>query len=386
MLGNFLKLFIILICLYSHTNLVMATTCGLTPSSTAKPDVFSVTLSGGLYAGQELPIGTTLYTLSTVRPSSSTAVIECDGPTTITEVWTVINEPSGQPFFQPGTGLTGGMVYPTNVPGIGVALLAASPSDIWVGQTFTQDKPNIVSFPITTSIDFKDMLGFQIRLIKTGDIPLGAVINGASIPSISIYFDGAPGDTGFPIEMQLASYAGSMNIYTRTCTTPDYEVAMGTYDAQRDFHGVGTTTQWVDASINLENCPVFKGYNAEQWAWGSEPLIDMADTTGNLFKVELQPMTSIIDSSHGVFAVDDHVNGGGKATGVGIQMGYTETLNAAPTPPAKIWKPGRVWSIDIPKMSSGHLKIPLAARYYQVNNKVKPGAADGSVVFTISYL
>lgn len=347
------------------------------PSATQPPQNNTVSLSGSFYAGNDLPVGSVIY--RTTVNSASVTGIHCDSAFSVPRFYSVSTEPSGQSFSFSNSPYNG-EIYPTNVPGIGVALWFSS-------NTFTKNSPlqrndyalgNAGSYGIKSS--------FDISLIKTGPVDSGSVVNGISIPTVIMYAGVKEGYSGLPITTWAVSFSGSISFITQTCQTPDVNVSMGSYEVSEYFRKVGSTTPWIDSSINLENCPTFTGYydhNNRQTVTGSDTPAGSL-MASNILKVSLQPLSNFIDNGNGVFAVSS-ASGGREATGIGLQLGYTPDINASPTAPTTIWKNGDTWKITPPNNGTANFRIPLAARYYQTNQVVTPGPADGKVIFTINY-
>ena len=340
----------------------------------------TVTLTGTFYAGNEIPVGTVIYRNNVLMNNGSVVGINCNASATVPHKFSVSSQPSGGPFSQSGTPYNG-QIYPTNVPGVGVAL--------WYGgTTFTAVSPyQFGNFVMPGAGSTSTGEAFDFSLIKTGPISSGAVVNGSSIPQFKGYADLSPGNTGLPITLRNVTFNGSIRFVSPTCTTPDLTVNMGSYDRQANFTGVGSVTKWVDSSIVLQNCPTFTGYhgaNNPQQTRGTAT-VSGGGLDANILTVSLQPTTAMIDSANGVFAVNNVGSTGSAATGVGIQLGYSTNINASPINPTTIWKSGNTWSVTPPNNGTPSFKIPLAARYYQTGTSVTPGPANGQITFIIGY-
>lgn len=371
-----LLLFIMVTSYFGLSGFAMAViTCNEPSSHTLTTD--TVVLSGSYYVGEDLPVGSVIYRTS-IQSNGAVAAIECDAAFSVPKYHGVETEPSGPSFPSPSSEYIGN-IYPTNVPGIGVALWTA-------GKTFTKDSPLYVGDQSMGSAgSSSSYMLFDISLIKTGPVATGSSVNGSSISTVNLFFGSKPDYVGLPITGYRVNFSGSINFITQTCLVSDYDVNMGTYDSQRDFSGVGSTTPWIDASIPLSNCPNFTGFhdNAHQQSVIGSGTPAGTSVKDNMFEVTLAPLTSA-DGATGVIDVD--TSSGSPATGVGIQLGYSETIGANPATPANVWKPGRTWNITAPNSpGSSLLRIPLSARYYQKDMNVTPGTANGKVMFTISY-
>ncbi|NTX77443.1 type 1 fimbrial protein [Serratia proteamaculans] len=332
------------------------------------------------YAGNDIPVGSTIYRNQVT--SNGVAGVNCDAPFSVTFYYGIATEPLGPPTSM--TGLVGfqngsGLVYPTNVPGVGIAFWKA-------GNSFSAGAPLQGStFDNGTAGDIGGSYTFDISLIKTGPIASGAVVNAGSFPTMKFYIPATPGYTGLPATVAMTNFSGSVNFITSTCTTPDVNVNMGSYDTMDHFSGAGSTTPWVDSSIQLSNCPTFSGYfDLNNYQVTTRTGAATGTTrTGNIFTVSLTPTTSVVDNANGVIALD---TSGAPATGVGLQLGYTpNNLTAQATAPTTIWQSGASWDVPTPQDGRSNISIPLAARYFQTGSIVTPGTANTKVTFNIDY-
>lgn len=343
----------------------------------SSPETSNVAVAGSFYAGNDMPVGSVLYR-TTVRTAGAPGIV-CDDAFTVPRYYSVSIEPAGPSFSQPGSPFSGD-IYPTNVPGIGIALW-------YSGTTFTRTAP-LTRTPYTReSAGGYGITGvFDISLIKTGPVDSGATVNASSFPTAIMYAGDAVGYAGLPITTWTVNFSGSISFITQTCQTPDVNVSMGSYEVREYFRGVGSTTPWVDASIQLQNCPTFTGYhglqNPQSVTGSGTP--SGGSVTANLLQVSLQPLSSMLDAGNGVFGVNAS-SGETPATGVGLQLGYTPDISASPLTPTTVWKSGDTWSVIPPNTGVSGFRIPLAARYYQTESVVTPGPADGKVIFTINY-
>ncbi|ERK13396.1 P pilus assembly protein, pilin FimA [Serratia fonticola AU-P3(3)] len=347
-------------------------------------------------AGADIPVGTVLYQGTWLMKNT---LMECQ--------WTqadvgksfwfssstlITNAPL--PLSGLMTGPFAGAVYQTNIPGIGVVISRASDGDpITVNRrpvvTDTENPMRQVGNELGGALDFGGSTRY-VSLIKTGPITPGSfTISGANFPSIRTMVEqpvnshpGSVAVTGLPFTFYNINFQGTLRISTQTCTTPDVSVTLGSFDIREHFTRIGATTPWVDASINLTNCPTFYGfYNATN----STSLMDyntgkatVSTPLNNSVGVRLAPTTSVIDAANGVMAIDSTVSGA--ASGVGIQIGWGDS-SQAPTPFNLASEKAAV----LPKDGSPTIRVPLAARYIQTAANPTPGQANGKVVFTINY-
>ena len=352
-------------------------------NGTTGPQVTTFSLAGAnITAGPDLPVGTVLYRGDVGWQAATDAVwIGCDAPATILQDLYVDSAPhplsawGGYPF--------GGTTYETGVPGIGIA--------IWFSNQNTGATTSTPDLQATVSITPPQEKGFptpiKFSLIKIGNIQPGTVY-GSDLPSVIMKAE-SNGVSGLPLTLLKGNFTGAINVISQTCQTPDVTVPMGTYEITKYFRGVGSTTPWMDASIQLQNCPQFYGYHSDSSLVDYNPVSGSGTvnlTTANLLKVSLQPATDIADQANGVLKVNADGSSGSPATGVGIQLGYTpDNINASPTAPTTIWKEGDTWSVTPPNDGTANFRIPLAARYYQYDKAVTPGPANAQVTFVIDY-
>lgn len=361
--------------LFSMTTKAFAINCSgyLNP-----PEVFTVTIAGNFSVGADVPVGNTLYRSNIVQAAFTG--IQCDAPFNVTNYYSVSSQPSGPAFPLSMADLTG-PVYPTNVPGIGVAVWYA-------GSSFSLDKPlasGIYSRTTAGAIGYKRQ--FDFSLVKTGPINTSVSVQGSSFPTVITYAAATNGYTGLPITTLRVNFNGSMNITVPTCTTSDQTITLGDFDLRKTFTGPGSVTRWVDSSIQLKNCPTFFGFyghsNGQGVTGGGTPT--GGTVSANMITVSLNPLTDFLSTNDGIFAVTGTSDASDAAKGVGIQLGYSTNINAEPTSPTTIWKKGITWNINLPSDGRANLRIPLAARYNQTAAVVSPGVVNAKVVFTLTY-
>lgn len=328
------------------------------------------------YAGNDMPIGSTIYR-NQVNLSHLVG-INCTAGFALSTQTTISDEPVGPAVVMSGLayGNGTGPVYPTNVSGVGVLF-------------FENNTIFSTAYPINGSIsmagagDYGFSVQFDVVLVKTGPIASGSVVNASSFPHVTYRIPAQTPYAGLPLRPLVVSFAGSVQFITSTCTTPDVNVKMGTYDIADYFTKVGSATPWMDASIVLESCPTFQGYHANTGT--GQTTTDSGSSSGttrknNIFTVSLSPANTV---SGNVIDID---TGDDAAQGIGLQLGYTaNNINASATSPATVWTSGATWNVTAPTDGRSTVKIPLAARYYQNTQRVSPGQANAKVIFTIQY-
>ncbi len=155
--------------------------------------------------------------------------------------------------------------------------------------------------------------------------------------------------------------ANKIDYRTQTCEIlgpRSFSISLGTVSSAGSS-GFGTATGTISAAKNFS----------------LNLACDVA--ASGTFKVMLQLDGTLVSGleNAGVLALS---KGSLSASGAGIQVlhGGTETPVSFATP----------WQIGKFPMVGSALSIPFSARYYQTERIVRPGKADGTMTYTISYL
>ena len=344
--------------------------CNFAANSDLKQAInFTQALVGGnITVGDDVPNGTVVYRQS-YNPTFPIPIVTCGAAGNFKYEKLFTSTPL--PLTNWSTGSFAGKLYETGVPGLGVA--------IWsVNTTLPFTTPavictNVITCTSGTSAESSHWQT-DIYIIKTGPVSAGS-ISGSNLPCYSL-------GTGIEnvVNVIRSCYSGAVNVVAKTCTTPDVNVPMGTFNVGRTFTRVGATTPWKDASIRLTNCPRFYGTLND----GRNSFTSDNGTRGvgvfknNSLRLKLDPNTSIINAATGVMSIKP---GSGSASGVGIQMAYG---NVGDTSPALV-DFSNFNSYEMVNNTTTSLRLPLVARYIQTGTAVSPGKADATVTFTISY-
>lgn len=257
------------------------------------PQTVMPTISiSGTYAGNDLQVGATIYR-NTIKNSSLVGV-HCEDAFSLDGYMTVNSTPSGGGVSMETDGGRR-YVYPTNVPGVGVA--------IWSGsQSFSETRSKYANFSLSNAGDLGRNLLLDISLIKTGPIASGSVVNASSFPHLT--WDIATGGVnigyaGLPIHLIDIAFTGSINFVTQTCTPQNVTVNMGPV-GNSFFKGKGSTAgTWRDASIQMTGCPTFSGYYGKSNPQSSDGSGTASGGTrvANLFTLSVTPAHGLIDSA-----------------------------------------------------------------------------------------
>ncbi|UNM22698.1 type 1 fimbrial protein [Pseudomonas sp. ArH3a] len=323
-------------------------------------------LGGNLTVGRDVPLGAEIY-----RQTYSSAVkfeIGCSAGGYIIELRRTL---SVTPLALSGWVGTpyGGHVYQTGVPGIGVAIWYA-------GQAlpFTTTSTNCGGGTNPCAIDATNSMVFDMSFIKIGDVSPGT-IQGSSLPTML-----QQRVSSNSLEIQRINFSGSINIVSRTCSTPDFSVPMGDHKLT-EFSGPDSFTQWKDFSIALNNCPAFHGfYQNSGPRWNSDGIPSNLDSRkNNVLQVRLDPTRAPINASQGILSLNPSAAGDDPAaTGVGVQVG---DQNGVPISLASLRSSG----ITTRAEEGASYTIPLTARYIQTASDITAGPANATATFTINY-
>ncbi|EKM5743464.1 fimbrial protein [Enterobacter kobei] len=344
---------------------------------------FTQPVQAVINVGQDMPVGSVIYSMQ-MSSTSNRVGISCnnEGKSWTANVYFIISStPNGASFNFSGNTLNG-EVFPTNVDGIGVAILK-SHGDQTITLSTPYNQPMSSSGTTnTTSVLRKPSL--MMALVKTGPIAPGAV-DASSFPTVKMTAVDSPTiSEGFPFDMMAMRFSGKILVQSETCQTHDKTVNLGRHEISDKFNGVGSVTEWIDSSIELTGCPG-KGFPGYYSTTGPQIASNGGFASGgtliaNKLLVTITANTGLIDATRGLININ--TSQAGAASGVGIQLGYGD--NSAPS----------VWDLTSPQEyvlptefspTNGSINIPVFARYYQTENIVKPGKADGQVMFTINY-
>ncbi|WP_027923726.1 fimbrial protein [Pseudomonas sp. URMO17WK12:I12] len=323
-------------------------------------------LGGNITVGRDVPLGAEIYrqTFNIVSPS----LLSCSPG--LYNVQTRRELPvrplplstwAGSPW--------GGNVYQTGVPGIGVAIWHAG-----TPMPFNSDAINCGGGTAFCVYSLQGTLAYDMSFIKIGDVSPGT-IQGSQLPTTS-----QTRVASNSVEVMRVNVSGNINIVSRTCSTPDVAVPMGSHILS-EFSGKNTFTPWKDFSIALNNCPAFNGYYQNTGPrWLSDGTSNNLDSRkNNVLQVRLDPTRAAITPNQGIMSLNPSAPGDGPAaTGVGLQVADN---NGTPLPLATLRASG-----IIPRAVEGaSYLIPLKARYIQTEDSITAGPANATATFTINY-
>ncbi|MDW7408208.1 fimbrial protein [Klebsiella pneumoniae] len=361
-------------------------TCRIPDSKPAQINEY--TFNGFLSAGDELPVGTMLYSAKV----SARYAVECTSPDN-SAVGTAFDIPNRYEFISIPTRLVPGIldvdgnnVYETNIPGIGVSV------------TTVYGRPEAGLPSLAMEVKYPDKWQFidtateyYIRLIKTGPVSPG-VVNAINFPQVQIVYDTptAPADvniSGFPIRHTSTKFNGTIQIVESTCKTEvtDMVVDLGSYEV-KDFKRADgyLGTPWKDAILRLKDCQL-RGYYGSQSFFGpaanvpgeiSQPDPHFRNKIG----ISVRAMSSVIAGYNSTMALTPSPN---NATGVGIQVRRRSSSDGSLLQVSLDGK--EVISVPPPPIDTQSIEYHFIARYVAISDVITPGKANGAVVYTLNY-
>ncbi|MBO4154596.1 fimbrial protein [Enterobacter kobei] len=352
-------------------------TCSLV---TARTDTATMT-PANISAGPDLPIGTVIYRSTWIENSPANQLLcSTDQQTADTGkvVMNMILSQAPNPLSSWAGTPFGGNVFTTNIPGVGVAIWFAN-NPVTLTKKVTIGAIDITVPSSASSVQAGYSGRWDFSLIKIGDIAPGSYSfnSASSMPTVQLYYDNMQNvaSTNFPITTRTIKFGGTLSISAQTCTTPDVNVNLGSYD--QSVLTKNGSTPWINSSIKLTNCPTFRGYYPTENPTSIRGTAQSTTvSTSNQFGLRLNPNSGIIDSTNGIMSVAPASNA---ATGVGIQVAY----GTASSP--ELFNFSQEKLVTSPKNGSKTITIPLVARYTKTSQTITPGRADGKITFTISY-
>lgn len=326
--------------------------------------------------GPDVANGTVVYRQTYVPYFSDSGhiIVACDE--TFSQVYIDKAYSSTGPLSSWGGAPYAGKTYDTDMPGLS-AVISYGGSTTPDGVPYPNQVPACVELSENTHCDIPGQhFGFVLTIIKTGPVLPGS-FSGASLPCPKV----SMGTLGHAIPVVSACFTGSVNVASQTCSVSSPVVDLGTHDTS-EFSGPGSATEWVDAKIQLTNCPAFHGYNRFGGYWSENGSFKPdTQTSANAVWYSIRAVQDIIDDNAGIMDVDRSV-GDAAADGIGIQI-------ARGTISFPVITKFRT-AIGLTLSTDGRptFELPFVARYIQTASSVrhlKPGIANGRVTFTINY-
>ena len=353
---------------------------------------YTNTLNTTISVGSDMPAGSIIYYASLGGGWSDH--LECDQAWQLTMKFKAYD--AGDSLHMNNSPISPGDYYPTNVPGVGYMLVASSDMTN-TKNTFTGMTPLTIYTWGTDASGWRNYrMAMYLVLVKTVSGPVSGNVNAGAFHSAKYYtpptpgyaFKPGPGNDGDGLALGVFTFSGNIIIKAPSCELGTQTVNIGDHLITQEMKSVNSTTEWYDASVVLKNCMNFNGYYSSDA--NGQSVSGSGTATGgipqnNLFSVSVTAVSDV--SSEGYISLTDSTGNSDKAAkGYALQLGYTpDNINASPTQPADLWKPGDVWTMPVPIDSTGTLKIPLAARLIRISQNVMPGPAYAKVIVSLSY-
>jgi type 1 fimbria pilin len=319
------------------------------------PQRVTMPLQGTITVGADVPVGSVIYYSG--HSASIPGAVVCGGGAGRSD-WHL--EYSGDPGV-PVPGRPG--FYATRIPGVAIRWWrsGATVPAVLVSDTLGA---GYLRRAILTSLTFE--------LIKTGPISPGT-LEASSLPTPRLVVRWGPGTE---LDAYQAQVQGQLNLVIGTCNVRDATVPLGSHPA-RLLTGPGSATPWVDFSVALEQCPVFPGWRRSFHTSNAGTAERLAEARANAIGFRVDPQTAILDAAQSVMALQRPA-GTVTAQGVGIQV-------ALPNNTPVGYGVFRASGLALTDTPNGSYTIPLRARYYQVEERVRGGPANGAMVVTLGY-
>ncbi|HAT2828741.1 TPA: hypothetical protein I8370_001740 [Klebsiella oxytoca] len=254
--------------------------------------------------------------------------------------------------------------------------------------------------PVVVPVGALESVDIRLRKIDMGRPASGGVINGSSLPSGRFYVTESP--TGefdnTAVEVFTFSFSGSLTVHTPTCNAVNKDVFLGDY-TPNDFSGPDTGTAWVDAGFTVVcDSSFYGGYysmsnitrNDEQSTWQNN--IYSQGRYDNAASISISPVYGwnedddnyiYMGKSRGVMHIASSV--GRSASGISIQLSDTPEDRFVNFNDPEGADRMLVTATDNITPGMNSFTIPLFARYLQTQPIIKPGEANGRVIYTLNY-
>lgn len=327
--------------------------------------------------GEDVPVGKVLYrgdySVPTLKTTYGCLITEYEPEAKVMNAYNrveVASTPSGAP-----TSTGGKDIFPTNVPGIGVIIY------------ITGSQPMSSTFPAVwdRSVDLNNgtggltfslvqLSGVEIELVKTGPIAPGTQqVMSSSFPTFLI---SSGSNSPFPEHHVFVNlnFSGVTTMHTKTCKleNPDIKVDLGSHTVA-DIEGNVSVTPWKYFDIVLKECPPFYGYG--NYAYDSGTVT--GSSTKNNISFGFRSVHGVVDGNPSLAKLQD---GPDAAEGIGIELSQKDSETSLLLDGTD----GFSFS-DLTTEENTTLIFPMKARYVRYSSELKPGDANGAVVYTITY-
>jgi len=329
-------------------------------------------IGNNMYLGGDAPLGRQIFTQQTNR--SGLAEIECTDTSQIGKqrlTYILTYEGDKTTAHRP-TNLNG-IAYETyaTIAENGTTSMSQYPKSVYYSevdcgpQTHCKIKPSIAT----------DILFLFAQVSKVSGEILGSSIS-PTILQVKI-------GNSEPVTVVRTTYSGSIKISSNTCKTPDVNVPLGGYSVN-EFTKIGSVSPWVKFQISLSDCPAFYGsyppVNGPTHSWSQEGGAVVGKPTENSLELMLSPLNGVETVGDSVIKINQNAR---SAKGIGIQVAHDIT-NSSDSPKVDFYT-FKDAGIKLSSKPGDTYLMKFKARYYQTENNVSAGKANGGMTFTINY-
>lgn len=353
--------------LYAQNTLAAGAGCGWDSSSAVNSPLDTrLTIGGYITVGEDLPIGSVIYS-QRIQTNGSGAKLLCRAGV-YDLVSTLTSAPHGQSSYRD---TTFPIVFNTNVAGVGVALWQGTPDGSGGSRLFSPGKlsayltfSNDSIFNLTNQDDAT--VSFNVAFIKTAANIGSGSISSSDLPRFKASLDG----NGESFVYQRTAIIGNLTAIPATCNVGShYYLPLGEHFPD-EFNGIGSTAGSAETQIVLSGCPAFYGSTF------------YGVFTPNVISLRLTPRNGFIDAERGISKLN--AEAGDAASGVGVQLSlkqengnyqwakFNQNINLANY-------------ISFLEDRGGDYHLGVKATYVQTATPIRAGKADAQIEFMITY-
>ncbi|MHA7845060.1 fimbrial protein [Serratia sp. D1N4] len=324
-----------------------------------------LTIGGSVTVGEDLPIGSVIYS-QRIQTSGNGAALLCKAG-----IYALVSSFTSTPYGQSSySDSTFPYVFNTNIPGIGVALWQGTPDGGSARLQIPGSLPAYLSNSSTSIFNFTSQsdasVGFNIEFIKTASNVGSGTIGRSDLPS----FETALNGNGDNFVYQKTSISGSLTVIPATCNVgSNYYLPLGEHYPD-EFNGVGSTAGNAETQIVLSGCPAFYGRTS------------YSVFKPNVLSIKLTPRNGFENAEQGISKLN--VEAGDAAAGIGVQLSFKQENGNYQV--AKFNQ-----DIDLANYITfledrgSDYSLGVKATYIQTAAPIRAGKADAQIEFMITY-
>ncbi|PAK12438.1 type 1 fimbrial protein [Burkholderia ubonensis] len=223
-------------------------------------------------------------------------------------------------------------VYPTNVPGIGVKIVADDQDVLPIQWRDSANAGDSWTWLTGSTLSYV--------FVTTGPVS-GGRITAADLPIASFELSGRP--------WWAVNASGGVDFVTVSCKTPDVSVDMGTVRTV-DLKSVGASSTPINFKVAANNCP----------------------TRISRIAYQFKAPNGVLDPAAGVIALTKDSTAHGVALKLMDENGSALRFDSQ-------------YVLNVPPVSGGSYALPMKAAYYRTGKMISSGSANAILTFTMSY-